>query len=61
MSTNQFHAHAMSDSHVGSSKKSKFINRSKFIVRTKLSYSAVFSLHQYFIETKTDIDMLLQV
>jgi len=36
--------------------------RSKFIVSSKFSWSRVFSLHWYFIETATtDIDTLLQV
>jgi len=41
---------------------SKFIIRSKFIVRSNVSCSKAFALHQYFVETATtDIDMLLQV
>ena len=58
----KFHAHTMRESQVIRSKKSKFIIRSKFIVGSTSLAAQFFSLHRYFIETRTtNIDMFLQV
>jgi len=52
----KFHAHTTSHSNVIRQKKSKFI------VRSKISCSRVFSRYKYFIKvTTTDCDLFLQV
>jgi len=61
-SQTKFQADPMIHSKVVRSKKSNFIIRSEFIIRSKLSCNRVVSRYWYFINVAaTDCDMLLQI